>query len=115
MKTYLEFSLTIITGLLVSCTREGNYGMQGPGGWGHMMRYGTGYGGGMYMWIILLIVIGVGAYFFIQHQKTKSQGQTPTQQMTTQNESHLDILKKRYAKGEVSKEEYDKMKKDLEG
>ncbi|RJP47859.1 MAG: SHOCT domain-containing protein [Anaerolineaceae bacterium] len=76
------------------------------------MHYGTGYGGGMYMWIILLIVIGVGAYFFIQHQKVK--GQTPTQQ-TTQNENHLDILKKRYAKGEIAKEEYEKMKTDLEG
>ena len=107
MKKYLELSLMMTTGLLVSCTREGNYGMQGPGGWGHMMNYGFGYGG-MFMWIIFLIVIGVVIYFIVQTQKTK--GQTPTQ-----NESHLDILKKRYAKGEIAKEEYERMKKDLEG
>lgn len=60
------------------------------------------------MWIIVLIVIGVLVYFVVQSQNKKSQ--TPTQ-----NESHLDILKRRYAKGEIAKEEYEKMKKDLEG
>jgi putative membrane protein len=107
MKTYFELFLLPITGLLASCTGEGYYGSQGPGGWGHMMYYGHGYGG-IFMWIIFLIVIGLLIYFIVQGQKTK--GQTPTQ-----NESHLDILKKRYAKGEITKEEYERMKKDLEG
>jgi putative membrane protein len=72
-----------------------------------MMHYGFG-NGGMFMWIIFLIVIGLLIYFVVQAQKTK--GQTPTQ-----NESPLDILKRRYAKGEIAREEYEKMKKDLEG
>jgi putative membrane protein len=72
-----------------------------------MMNYGYGYGG-MLMWIIFLIVIGLLIYFVVQAQKTK--GQTPTQ-----GESHLDILKKHYAKGEITKEEYERIKKDLEG
>ncbi len=59
------------------------------------------------MWIIFLILIVLLIYFIIQFQKRK--GQTPTQ-----NESHLDILKKRYARGEITKEEYERMKKDLE-
>lgn len=108
MKKYFKLSLMLIAGLLLSCSGDGQFGREGSGGWMPMMNYGTGYGGGMYMWIILLIVIGVGVYFFIQRQNTK--GQT-----TTHNESHLDILKKRYAKGEITKEEYEKMKKDLEG
>jgi putative membrane protein len=107
MKKYLELFLLMMAGLLVSCAGEGYYGGQGPGGWGPMMHYGFGYGG-MFMWIIFLIAIGLLIYFFVQTQKTK--GQTPTQ-----NESHLDILKKRYAKGEIAKEEYERMKKDLEG
>jgi putative membrane protein len=60
------------------------------------------------MWIIFLVVVGLLIYFIVHAQKTK--GQTPTQ-----NESHLDILKRRYAKGEITKEEYERMKKDLEG
>jgi len=107
MKKYIELFLVLMTGLLTSCAGEGYYGGQGPGGWGPMMHYGFGYGG-MFMWIIFLIVIGLLIYFFVQAQKTK--GQTPTQ-----NESHMDILKKRYAKGEIAKEEYERMKKDLEG
>ena len=106
MKKCFELSLIIITGLLVSCS-EGCYGPQGPGGWGPMMHYGFGYGG-MFMWIIFLMVIGLLIYFISQSQKTK--GQTPTH-----NESPLDILKRRYAKGEIAREEYERMKKDLEG
>jgi putative membrane protein len=106
MKKHLKLSLMMMTGLLGSCTGEGCLGGQGPGGWGPMMHYGFGYGG-MFMWIIFLIVIGLLIYFFMQAQKTK--GQTPTQ-----GESHLDILKRRYAKGEISKEDFDRMKRDLE-
>ena len=105
MKKYFELSLIMITGLLVSCG-EGYYGPQGPGGWGPMMQMHYGYGG-MFMWIIFLIVIGLLIYFIVQSQKTR--GQTPMQ-----NESPLDILKRRYAKGEIAREEYEKMKKDLE-
>ena len=83
------------------------YGPQGPGGWNPMMHYGFGYGG-MFMWIILLIIVGVLIYFIVQAQKTKGQTSTP-------KESPLDLLKKRYAKGEIAKEEYERMKKDLEG
>ncbi len=106
MLKYLKLSLLMITGSLVSCAGQGTYCPMGPGRW-PMMHYGFGYGG-MYMWIIFLLVIGFLIYFIVQAQKSK--GQTPTQ-----NESPLDILKKRYAKGDISKEEYDKMKKDLEG
>jgi putative membrane protein len=97
--------LAMIIGLLVSCTGQGYYGPMGPGRW-PMMHYGFGYGG-MFMWIIFLLVIGLLVYVIVQSQKTK--GQTPTQ-----NEDPLDVLKRRYAKGEISKEEYEKMKKDLE-
>ncbi len=74
------------------------------GGWGHMMDYGYG---GILMWIIFLIVIGVAVYLIVQ--ATKSKGlESPFR------ETPLEIAKKRYAKGEITKEEFDKIKKDLE-
>jgi putative membrane protein len=107
MRKYLDLSLVMITVLLASSSGEGYFGQQGTGGWGPMMHYGFGYGG-MFMWIIFLVVVGLLIYFIIHSQKQK--GQTPTQ-----NENHLDILKRRYAKGEITKEEYERMKKELEG
>jgi len=53
-----------------------------------------------YHWLLLHI-------FIIQNSKTKSAGGTT-------QETSLDILKKRYAKGEITKEEYERMKKDVE-
>ncbi len=105
MKIYFKVFLIMIAGLLVSCTRRGFYGPQGSDGWGHMMYYVFGYGG-IFMCLIFFIVIGLLVYFIVQSQKTK--GQTPTE-----NESHLDILKKRYAKGEITKEQFETMKEDL--
>lgn len=69
--------------------------------WGHMnYEYG-----GVIMWIILLILIGVVIYFVINRQKLIKR---------EDEETPLEILKKRYAKGEISKQEFEKMKKDIE-
>ena len=42
------------------------------------------------------------------------QAKTPKESTQKVNEDHITILKKRYAKGEISKEEYEDMKKTLE-
>jgi putative membrane protein len=107
MKKYLELSVMMITGLLVSCAGGACFGPQGPCRWEPMMHYGFGHGG-MFMGIIFLIAIGLLIYFIVQTRKTKGQ-------MPTQKESPLDILKMRYAKGEIVREEYERMKRDLEG
>ena len=80
-------------------------GFNGPGGnWGHMMGYG--YGGG-FMWLIVLVLVGVVIYFLFQVSKSKGSGGAII-------ETPLDILKKRYAKGEIDTEEFNRKKKDLE-
>ncbi len=84
--------------LLLSCVYPGGGHMMD---WGHM-NCGSG---GVFMWIILLILIGVVIYFVINRQKLIKR---------EDEETPLEILKKRYAKGEISKQEFEKMKKNLE-
>jgi putative membrane protein len=102
-KIRLPFLLFFLASL-AACAGDYPYGPRGGGGgWGHMMYYG--YGGG-FMWILFIIIIGVLIYLGFQYTKTKGgtgvSGETP-----------LDILKKRYAKGELTKDEFDRMKKEL--
>jgi len=56
------------------------------------------------MWIIMIVLIGVLIYLFIQFPKAKAGSP----------ETPLEILKKRYSKGEITKEDFDRMKRDLE-
>ena len=77
-------------------------GLDGPRG-GHMMGYG--YGGG-FMWLIILILVGVGIYILLQVSKSKGSGDSI-------DEQPLDILNKRYARGEIDKEEFEQKKRDL--
>jgi putative membrane protein len=103
MKRYYLTVLSVIVLLLVA----------GCGGFcdGHMGEYGNMMGyyghGGVFMWILTVVIIGAVAYLIIQNSKIRPSGGLP-------GESALDILKKRYAKGEITKEEFESMKKDLE-
>lgn len=69
--------------------------------WGNHM--GNFWFGGVIMWIfwVLLIILLV---VLIMKFAGKGEG----------SEKPLDVLKKRYAKGEITKKQFDKMKKDLE-
>ena len=98
------FSILIILSLLTffACA-QGPYNSS-MGNWSHMMGYG--YGGGS-MWLIILALVGVAVYFLLQVSKSKTSDRHIAEQP-------LDILKKRYAKGEIDKEEFDRKKKDME-
>jgi len=67
-------------------------------------------GGMWYGWIFWLIIIGIIVWLVI-NQSNKYRNRN---QVNPHHESHLDILKKRYAKDEINKEQFDQMKKDLE-
>jgi putative membrane protein len=105
-KIYLFIVLTIVP-LLTMCS--GPYGPM-MGGWDRDGNYGCLFGfeyGGMFMGILFLIVLAVAIYFIVQNIRSKN----VTGQAT---ESPIDILKKRYAKGEITKEDFDRMKSDLQ-
>ncbi len=72
-----------------------------------IMDYGYGMMGGMWIfglifWILVLIGLALLIKYLLQ-----STGARKTE------ESALEILKKRYAKGEINKEEFEEKKKDL--
>ena len=66
------------------------------------------WGGMWFGWIFWIVIIGVIVWLVINNQKKNQQNLPPKE------ESAMDILKKRYAKGEISKEEFERMKKDIE-
>jgi len=83
-------------------------------GWGHgpgMMGWGFGMGwfGLMMMaffWILIILAIIFLIRWFIVSSRVGSPGQKP-------EETALEILKKRYARGEINKEEFEEKKRDL--
>jgi len=79
------------------------YGMMGPGMMG-------GYGGWWFMPIIMVVFWGLviwGIVALVRGVSTGSAGPS------AQADSALEILKRRYARGEITKQEYEDRKKDL--
>jgi putative membrane protein len=77
-----------------------------PYGYGHMGMMGWGMGG-FVMWLVIIILIVILVYFLARSPRSILPA-------GRDEETPLQILKKRYAKGEITKEQYEQMKKDLE-
>ena len=71
--------------------------------WGN---YGWGMGFGWIFMILFWAVVILGIVYIVQAISRRTRQSGP-------DETPLDILKKRYAKGEISKEEFERMKDDL--
>ncbi len=90
----------------VSGWQGGGWGMMGPGmmggfGWGWFMPVFGILFLGLIIWAVIALVRGVS-----QPGGSDSGSSHP--------DSALEVLKKRYARGEIDKEEYEGKKKDLE-
>jgi putative membrane protein len=94
----LVLFFVLIVALFFSFTDHGHM-------WGGEGRMDSWHLGG-YMWILLLIALLVVVYLLWQNTRSKTEDD---------KETPLEILKKRFAKGEISKEQFEEMKKDLEG
>jgi putative membrane protein len=103
MSRFILFAAAIGLTLLVSAC--GRFGCGVGEKWGPMMDCGYG---GMFMGMIFLIVlIAAVVWWFTKGAGSKYRGRLP-------GDSPLDILKRRYAVGEITKEQFESMKKDLE-
>lgn len=64
----------------------------------------------MGFWLIVpLLLIGAVVYALVWRSQVNPMGPAPN------NQSPENILKARFARGEISREEYDQMLRDLEG
>lgn len=74
--------------------------MNGPSGMHQMFWHSMGYW--MFLWWIFIIVAtaGVASFFFRQRN-------------TNKEKSALDVLKERYARGEITKQEFEEKKRDV--
>ena len=105
MKIFRLFYSLLILFLLFSLNVYANGDFCPFCGWPNMMMGGWGV---MFMGLLFLLFIGLIVYLIAKSIKT-----TPTEVSLKENTS-LEILKKRYARGEINKEEYDRIKKDLQ-
>lgn len=79
--------------------------------WGGMMG-GTGWIGmiiHLFIWVLLLIALILIVKWLFQSIGSKEQGET----QKGQPDRALNILKERYARGEIDREEFDQKKQDL--
>lgn len=75
------------------------------------------FGGGLWIFPIIMCIVMV-IFFFLRSGRKGfrppwMQGSDRDHHESTDSETPLEILKKRYAKGEITKEEFDQTKKDL--
>ncbi len=71
-------------------------------GWHHPMMYG----GGLFMWIFNIVLFGLVVYFIVKFLRN-------TAGSSVNRDNPLDILKGRLAKGEITKEEFESLKRTI--
>jgi putative membrane protein len=97
----------VVAGLLVAVpVALFAWGGECYGGWFGGPHMGQFYGGGLFMWITTILVIALLAFFGVRYFQKKNFDPAG-------KESPLDIAKSRYARGEITKEQFEALKKDL--
>ncbi|MCQ6274550.1 SHOCT domain-containing protein [Bacillus sp. V3B] len=82
--------------------------MMGPG-YGHYGGFGMG--GGSFMMIVVILIIGIFVYMVLNKQNTGN-GNNKISQPTPNSEA-IEIVKSRFARGEITVEEFEQIKKKL--
>ena len=84
-----------------------------------MMGFGHGIDGTIVMIVIWLVVIGLGVWLlaslFPKTKRASKSTNLPDNRKSDSAGSALEILNRRHASGELSKEQYERMRHDLEG
>ncbi|MDN3451744.1 SHOCT domain-containing protein [Planococcus sp. APC 3906] len=76
--------------------------MMGPG-------WGMGLGGGFLVLIIIIVIAGFGIYYIVKNNNNNDFNRS---QKDSSGDA-MEIAKKRFAKGEISTEEFEEIKRNL--
>ncbi len=78
-------------------------------GWMHGGGWVFGMGFGFLVWVLLAVVLILA----LRSALARPGERTPDPGRTEPRETPLEILQKRYARGDISREEYEQKRKDL--
>jgi putative membrane protein len=107
MLIFVLFAVLLVILPMMMWVLWGVWGDSYMHGMGGMMGFGWGF-----MPLILfafLILIVLGAYYLLKEVTGTESAAAPSK-----GEKALEILKERYARGEITRDEYQKMKEELE-
>lgn len=112
---FFPLSFSVIPSLLLLSTGTEAFAQwRGYGDWhmgpGMMGGWGMGWFGGIFMLVFWVLVI-VGLIFLIRWLIQSTKGESGA--ILRNSSRALDILKERYARGEIDKQEFEEKKKDL--
>jgi putative membrane protein len=99
MKLSRTLLLLFVASVSIGLAHEYGWHMMDGGNW-----WGYGIGGFIMFLIILIALLGVAAYFIINQKKLRKE---------YEEDNALEILKQRYASGEITTQQYREMKKEL--
>lgn len=97
-----------IAGIFSAASLSWAHGPEGGYGPGMMWGYGMGW-----FWPLLMVAFWVAIIFGIIFLIRRVMVSTDKRRVSTPEETAEEILKKRYARGEISKEEFESIKKDI--
>ncbi len=81
-----------------------------------MMGFGFGGFGLLFMLLFIILIIGLAVWLVsLLFPRQSNSGSNSLRSYTSDSESPLDIIKKRYARGEITKEEYEEMRGEILG
>jgi putative membrane protein len=109
------YKIPLSLGIFLSLFSGESLALQGSGdnGWHMMDRWGMGGFGGFFMVVFWVIVI-IGAVYLIRLLMQNTQNKSdPSDRGRSGSPQPIDILKERYAKGEIDKKEFEEKKRAL--